>query len=230
MLAACGRLLLRRRFNPRSPFPGSDATAGENTQTVQGVSIHAPRFRGAMRTKGWPLKAGLLFQSTLPVSGERCALIRCSRRFASLVSIHAPRFRGAMQHGRHRFCGRWHVSIHAPRFRGAMRVGMGAVSFSGGVSIHAPRFRGAMLPRPQKRRRPEHVSIHAPRFRGAMLISCNYRKYRNKKAALREPLYSRANSILRDQMAGGKSALNQSDIASANLPENTRPLPVRARL
>lgn len=123
------------RFNPRSPFPGSDAFM-------------------VLLSFGRVVK----FQSTLPVSEERCDIERC--------------------------------------------VGVGN----------------------------DKVSIHAPRFRGAMLISCNYRKYRNKKAALREPLYSRANSILRDQMAGGKSALNQSDIASANLPENTRPLPVRARL
>ena len=125
--------------------------------------------------------------------------------------------------------GRTVVSIHAPRFWGAMPGYGMLIQFVPRFNPRSP-FLGSDAQWLKKGASVLIVSIHAPRFWGAMLISCNYRKYRNKKAALREPLYSRANSILRDQMAGGKSALNQSDIASANLPENTRPLPVRARL
>ena len=60
------------------------------------VSIHAPRYRGAMRF--------------------RCLALLLD----TVVSIHAPRYRGAMPGGAWR-AAEWDVvSIHAPRYRGAM--------------------------------------------------------------------------------------------------------------
>ena len=69
------------------------------------VSIHAPRFRGAMPylVRPWPWAAQ--FQSTPPVSGERCLRDWGTGNLKPNVSIHAPRFRGAMRgpprHGTH---------------------------------------------------------------------------------------------------------------------------------
>ena len=135
---------LKGCFNPRSPFPGSDAGVHPGAAFGLAVSIHAPRFQGAMRQREQSMIQQLQFQSTLPVSRERCT---DSPRFRNdtLVSIHAPRFQGAMllrfysKRGFAMFqstlpvsrercaCGSsgrgalWPVSIHAPRFQGAMR-------------------------------------------------------------------------------------------------------------
>ena len=59
-------------FNPRSPFPGSDASQEPQSSGAAHVSIHAPRFRGAMRQTTTVMSSSRRFQSTLPVSGERC--------------------------------------------------------------------------------------------------------------------------------------------------------------
>ena len=131
-------------FNPRSPFLGSDA---------------------------WPATALAacigMFQSTLPVSGERCsahplfsseaggfnprspflgsdAASMRRTRYSSRVSIHAPRFWGAMPARRPGYPGLAHVSIHAPRFWGAMPGARKPGNHPALVSIHAPRFWGAM--------------------------------------------------------------------------------------
>ena len=85
-----------------------------------GVSIHAPRFREAMRR--WIKRPCLFstFQSTPPVSGRRCASWTGQTDMPLDVSIHAPRFREAMLACDSIKPIRIIVSIHAPRFREAM--------------------------------------------------------------------------------------------------------------
>ncbi len=62
------------RFNPRLPFPGGDAASEYVTGRVVIVSIHASRFREAMRLERWQLNfTETEFQSTPPVSGRRCS-------------------------------------------------------------------------------------------------------------------------------------------------------------
>ena len=67
------------------------------------------------------VNTSLGFQSTLPVSGERCWIRQEQTKRASKVSIHAPRFRGAMRWAGVYASQETVVSIHAPRFRGAMQ-------------------------------------------------------------------------------------------------------------
>ena len=189
-------------FNPRSPFPGSDATPSANAPSpisrvsihaprFRGamprrryrddrfkptVSIHAPRFRGAMRNVDCQVGFDLLFQSTLPVSGERCRH-RHFVGFFNAVSIHAPRFRGAMLarasspaeslscfNPRSPFpgsdasllrCRSFQSACFNPRspFPGSDATTQAVGLLDTIVSIHAPRFRGAMRCRePQTRR------------------------------------------------------------------------------
>ena len=60
------------------------------------VSIHAPRCRGAMHARAYLFACDYLFQSTPPVAGGRCGKhFRCDVPVRH-VSIHAPRCRGAM--------------------------------------------------------------------------------------------------------------------------------------
>ena len=96
------------------------------------------------------------------------------------------------------------------------------------VSNHAPRCRGTMPEVFGHAVRFALVSIHAPRCRGTMLISCKFRKHRNKNPALREPLYSRAENILREQRSLWKGAPNQVNAQCANLPGKACSLGVRA--
>ena len=155
-------------FNPRPPLPGGDAGGMGAADQGHGVSIHAPRCRGAMQAVWEPLTKAMEFQSTPPVAGGRCLLRRNSVHRYGPVSIHAPRCRGAMQRF-HFFRRQVHfVSIHAPRCRGAMHLltwmslpamacfnprpplpggdalDLVRVSKEFSVSIHAPRCRGAM--------------------------------------------------------------------------------------
>ena len=85
------------RFNPRLPFPGGDAQGHSRCERRRVVSIHASRFREAMRS-------------------------RTSRSLGfCVVSIHASRFREAMPcTASQRRAMRAKVSIHASRFREAM--------------------------------------------------------------------------------------------------------------
>ena len=61
-----------RCFNPRPPFPGGDARSVARNRVVVFVSIHAPRFREAMRNPNRRQSPTRRFQSTPPVSGRRC--------------------------------------------------------------------------------------------------------------------------------------------------------------
>ncbi len=103
-----------------------------------------------------------MFQSTLPVAGERP--LPTARLVSNSVSIHAPRCRGAMR---------------APQANGVYPAFQSTLPVAGErclgiffglimamkVSIHAPRCRGAMRCAPLAQR--TSVSIHAPRCRGA---------------------------------------------------------------
>ncbi len=109
-----------RSFNPRSPLPGSEAQPS--------------------RRAGNPIR---LFQSTLPVAGERSSIRTRLFGGCSQVSIHAPRCRGAKHLVRHCPGVISDVSIHAPRCRGAKHCGVGCFQVVTRVSIHAPRCRGA---------------------------------------------------------------------------------------
>ena len=60
------------RFNPRPPFPGGDACRSIRRADWCRVSIHAPRFREAMRLRWFSDGIPHMFQSTPPVSGRRC--------------------------------------------------------------------------------------------------------------------------------------------------------------
>ena len=108
-------------FNPRSPFPGSDAVAYtarasrtavfQSTLPVSGERCFVPGFRhfgslmfqSTLPVSGERCLTGRIsapnlsaFQSTLPVSGERCLPDTIASPPPKIVSIHAPRFRGAM--------------------------------------------------------------------------------------------------------------------------------------
>ena len=143
-----------------------------NEAAFAGVSIHAPRFQGAMP---WPVAAASCsrrFQSTLPVSRERCLAEGCTADVVG-VSIHAPRFQGAMPGGGASCLGDDRVSIHAPRFQGAMRLGVWVGDFL--------RWFQSTLPVSRERCARvlvaavilDQVSIHAPRFQGAMPSASN---------------------------------------------------------
>ncbi len=156
------------------------------------VSIHAPRCRGAMLAVR--MQGGIkgLFQSTLPVAGERCIegkfLNAVHKKFQSTLPVAGERCGGRYSaacyavgfNPRSPLPGsdatlhqivvqRSAVSIHAPRCRGAMHRLLRQYQGRKAVSIHAPRCRGAM---PRKRQddcsHQYDVSIHAPRCRGAM--------------------------------------------------------------
>ena len=75
-------------FNPRSPFPGSDAGASKGLSFAVDVSIHAPRFQGAMQQQADKSRRNREFQSTLPVSRERCP---CRTAHALSASRFNPR-------------------------------------------------------------------------------------------------------------------------------------------
>ena len=132
---------VEKRFNPRSPFPGSDAHQGPVCRRCAGrVSIHAPRFRGAMPSpKPCCVRRWRCFNPRSPFPGSDACLPW-------------P------------FGSKGNVSIHAPRFRGAMRWWSAMNSFVHIVSIHAPRFRGAM--------RNKRVRSHAlQRFQSTLPVS-----------------------------------------------------------
>ena len=84
-------------FNPRSPLPGSDAAP------VLGLGGKAKMFQSTLPVAGERcdygssnLRCSSVFQSTLPVAGERCYSHHQLRPSERRVSIHAPRCRGAM--------------------------------------------------------------------------------------------------------------------------------------
>ena len=87
----------RLGFNPRSPLPGSDAAP------VLGLGGKAKMFQSTLPVAGercterhYSTAALTLFQSTLPVAGERCTLDDQLGLMVGWVSIHARRCRGAM--------------------------------------------------------------------------------------------------------------------------------------
>ena len=84
-------------FNPRPPFPGGDALVRQRRPGDDVVSIHAPRFREAMRANfllgTWDNDG---FNPRPPFPGGDATLFG-GGIVDSLVSIHAPRFREAMQ-------------------------------------------------------------------------------------------------------------------------------------
>ena len=87
----------RLGFNPRSPLPGSDAAP------VLGLGGKAKMFQSTLPVAGERcdygssnLRCSSVFQSTLPVAGERCYSHHQLRPSERRVSIHAPRCRGAM--------------------------------------------------------------------------------------------------------------------------------------
>ena len=86
---------------------------------VQAVSIHAPRFREAMPTKQRNQSGASVFQSTPPVSGRRC------------VAFYGPVPLGCCFNPR-------------PPFPGGDAAAPALEAPTGVVSIHAPRFREAM--------------------------------------------------------------------------------------
>ncbi len=132
------------RFNPRPPFPGGDACAECVLVGRWGVSIHAPRFREAMRIHGLRRMWDVMFQSTPPVSGRRCRQCDGPRQHGQAVSIHAPRFREAMP-------AKPPTKSPGSSFQSTppvsgRRCAAGVDPIDGvRVSIHAPRFREAML-------------------------------------------------------------------------------------
>ena len=133
------------RFNPRSPFPGSDAFM-------------------VLLSFGRVVK----FQSTLPVSEERCDIERCVGVGNDKVSIHAPRFRGAMRVIARTAGLSYHGFNPRSPFPGSdagCRVVFGYLK-----ACFNPRspFPGSDASHQERHPRASEVSIHAPRFRGAM--------------------------------------------------------------
>ncbi len=131
-------------FNPRSPLPGSDA---RNPPATRSLST--------------------LFQSTLPVAGERCCIIwvcfrRCAK-FQSTLPVAGERCGDCRFVGD--FFGRFNPRSPLPG-SDAVIVGLSVISLV--VSIHAPRCRGAMPLIDSHTAAESAVSIHAPRCRGAM--------------------------------------------------------------
>ena len=141
---SCGAPSCLPCFNPRSPFPGSDAPEVVIFITPLTVSIHAPRFRGAMPCLACWSPPTMKFQSTLPVSGERCNGRPCHRPRVNCSFNPRSPFPGSDASIVFTFDDGYAVSIHAPRFRGAMQLEATLPAYSSEVSIHAPRFRGAM--------------------------------------------------------------------------------------
>ena len=182
-------------FNPRPPFPGSDARVNTARRVRLCVSIHAPRFRGAMH--GAVIHESLKdeFQSTPPVSGERCqlrqwqdrarndrfnprppfpgsdAVSEITKPVPEWVSIHAPRFRGAMRKRCPR--GYWNRGRFNPRppFPGSDAVVVPDALRALTRFNPRPPFPGSDALAPILEDQRLHVSIHAPRFRGAMRSS-----------------------------------------------------------
>ena len=58
-------------FNPRSPSLGSASTGSVSRQAEQGVSILAPHRWGARHFAFKAFERGEMFQSSLPIAGER---------------------------------------------------------------------------------------------------------------------------------------------------------------
>ena len=94
----------------------------------------------------------LMFQSSLPVTGERVLALPFQHAIGVDVSILAPRHRGACPK-KNRFCvDKLVVSILAPRHRGACPTATFWRTRAVRVSILAPRHRGACrqhLPAPR---------------------------------------------------------------------------------
>ena len=84
------------RFNPRPPLPGGDAKSSGAVSAFDGVSIHAPRCRGAMPGRAARRRSPCTrFNPRPPLPGGD-ASNPADRQTKEIVSIHAPRCRGAM--------------------------------------------------------------------------------------------------------------------------------------
>ncbi len=136
------------RFNPRPSLPRGDAATQRRDFLTNGVSIHAPRCREAMRP--------------VPADGTRPP--SCFNPRPSLPRGDAPLLARCV-------AGKW-VSIHAPRCREAMPSEPSAClallfMFQSTPLVAERRCKPARRPR----RRQQNVSIHAPRCREAMPFS-----------------------------------------------------------
>ncbi len=109
------------------------------------VSIHAPRFREAMRSPGARSMVASGFQSTPPVSGRRCQITRRKCR---------------------RVCG---FNPRPPFPGGDARDMMRLISHSSRFNPRPP-FPGGDAEQSRQPEQQSEVSIHAPRFREAMLV------------------------------------------------------------
>ena len=179
-------------FNPRSPSPGSVSSGTYALEQHALVSILAPRHRGACpppaRSLSPPTRrfnprspspgsvsatAVLMmrlvgvFQSSLPVTGERVAGIDGSARGEREVSILAPRHRGACRR-RHRSIGRSPAGFN-PRSPSPGSVSPAAARSPSSTSSFNPRSPspGSVSALTAKSAAAERVSILAPRHRGA---------------------------------------------------------------
>ncbi len=159
---------------------------------VGGVSIHAPRCRGAMLSRHRQMGcAAARFNPRPPLPrgdalGGGChstnlwsfnprpplprgdAPELTNRRSHSFVSIHAPRCRGAMLNDLADPLVFIPFQSTPPVAEGRCTPNRNLRGSKKLVSIHAPRCRGAMQFTSSVRDGSSFVSIHAPRCRGAM--------------------------------------------------------------
>ena len=157
-----------RCFNPRPPFPGGDAS----TPTVKGeslvVSIHAPRFREAMRRAQGRAHPRHRFQSTPPVSGRRCGR-RQNSAPSSTKFQSTPPVSGRRCHQRPRRPWRAHCRFNPrPPFPGGDAGESRCSNTSPACFNPRPPFPGGDAPVTSPFNYYNDVSIHAPRFREAM--------------------------------------------------------------
>ena len=141
---------------------------------VATVSIHAPRFREAMRRRIRRTCSIHQFQSTPPVSGRRC--------YREDEKRHSPRSFQSTPPVSGRRCVTQHlpgrgidVSIHAPRFREAMPEGVRRNRLSVLFQSTPPVSGRRCIKSVPADVAGIFVSIHAPRFREAMRRGCSTR-------------------------------------------------------
>ena len=170
-LAPAAIRIAKSSFNPRPPFPGGDAGARRNRRIrLRLVSIHAPRFREAMRTKvskagassrvsihaprfreAMPHSAAMktsrsTFQSTPPVSGRRCDWLRGEARINKASFNPRPPFPGGDAKTEDDVDPFTTVSIHAPRFREAMPWSIRSICQMAGLFQSTPPVSGRRCP------------------------------------------------------------------------------------
>ena len=155
-------------FNPRLPFPGGDARRQAAPADTSRVSIHASRFREAMLCEPSRRPGRVLFQSTPPVSGRRCAITRPPTRRHTLFQSTPPVSGRRCAQSRTSRAGKRSFNPRLPFPGGDADDQITGLDVKP-VSIHASRFREAMRGYRRVRFWFKQVSIHASRFREAML-------------------------------------------------------------